>query len=157
MTETKKFNLPISVADTFEDIEKSFEDEIGKKKRGQRGGSTKVMLMKDINIEYPGFTAPPAAEDGFALQITTNKETALVKISDKDCIFKWYLRSTGISLEPQDLIVKKLIDRLYLKKEVHFGVDSFGYGATLDYDIEIGFNYKYISDWQFARMLARLS
>ena len=155
MTESLKYSLTESADETFTSFQKSFEDEIGQKRRTRSQGSkTKVMWIKEILIEYDG----QLKTDGhyIAFQITTNEESDMVNISDKDCFFKFKkicnLATNGLEL--QDTVWKIPVNKPYIKKDVYFGIKTKT-GAVATLNVEIVFEYKYISDWVLSRMIAR--
>lgn len=157
--ETKKFSLTMDTADTFQDYEKQLEDEIGKKKRGKRGSSTKVMDLVEICLQPPDWDADFVAADSKDFQITTTKETAIVNLSHNTLIFKWGERifaTLATGLPVYEKVLKLPVNRYIIKKEIHFGVDCNEVAAT-GWHVELGFNYTYVSDWQLARMIGRLA
>lgn len=82
--ESLKYSLPMSAANTYTQYEKSMEQEIGAKRRGKKGSSTKIMFVENVEIQWEIWDAGDIDKgDEQALQITTNSETAMVDISDK--------------------------------------------------------------------------
>lgn len=151
--EVLKYELNVTVADTYEEYEKSVgQKEMGNKKKSRNTPSTKCMHVKDIIIENEAHAL--AAADYLMLQITTNSESAEVKISDKDCFFKYKPYTNGAATEVRNLIEKQTVDRIYIKDEMYFGVDTGSLSATHEFDIEIGYSWTYVNDWQLARMIA---
>jgi hypothetical protein len=156
MTEVIKYSLTCSAADTGTEFEKSLEQEIGQKRRGKRGQSTKVMWVKAITIEWEALTTPPVAADNYWLQITTNSEqNNEVNISDKDCFFKAKFQVTGITTEIQDIIKRYLVDLPYIKKTMYITIGSAGHGAACNFHVQLEFEYRYVNDWVLSRMISR--
>lgn len=114
-SETIKYALTLS-GSAYTQVEKQLQSEIGNKRKGRRGSSTKVMLIEAIEIEWWHETAARADGDSQMLQITTNSESAEVYISDKDCFFKAKRMYEGVVLQMNELIVRYLVNRPYIKK-----------------------------------------
>lgn len=156
--EVKKLALTMDAANTFQDYEKQLEDEIGKKKRGKRGSSTKVMDLVEIVLQPPVWDNAPSVQDSKEFQITTQKETSIVNLSDKDVIYMWGQELLAVGAAAawgvEEKTLKLPVNRYVIKKEIHFGVDC-NEVAAVDWHVELGFNYTYVSDWQLARMIGR--
>lgn len=157
--ETKKMALTMDAANTFQDYEKQLEDEIGKKKRGKRGSSTKVMDLVEIVLQPPAWDSDYVAADSKDFQITTTKETAIKDLSHNTLVFKWgevIFATLATGIPAYQKVLKLPVNRYIIKKEIHFGVDC-NEVAALSWHVELGFNYTYVSDWQLARMIGRLA
>lgn len=154
MTETIKYALTLSGSD-YTQFEKALSDEIGSKRKGRKGSSTKVMWFKSIEIEWMEKTAAREDGDRQFLQICTNSEAAEVKISDKDCFFKAAFRCEGIALQIVDVVRRYEVDRPYIKKTMWIGINDVGFDpANCVIHISIDFTYKYLNDWILQRMIA---
>lgn len=161
MYETKKIKLTMDTANEFQDFEKQMEDEIGKKKRTRNQSSkTKVMMLDHICLQPPDWDDSPSVQDAKDFQITTQKETAINDLSDKDVVFKWSVELLAVGPAAAFFVEEKVlrlpVQRYYIKKEMHFGVDC-NEVADLEWHVELAFNYQYVSDWQLARMIGRLA
>jgi hypothetical protein len=157
--ESLKYSLPMSSANTFTEFEKALEQEIGQKRRGKKGSSTKIMMVRNIEVEWELWDAMEIdTDDEQAIQITTNSESAIVNISDKDCFFKRQLcvvqESAGYG-GIWERIVRYVVNKPYIKNTMWIAVDSTGLNATYTIHIEINFSYKYINDWVLQRIISR--
>lgn len=151
--EVLKYHVPTIANDTFKEYEKSVgQKEMGNKKKSRNTPSTKCMHVQDIIIENEAHAL--AAADTLMLQICTNTESAEVVYSDKDLFFKYKSYCNGAAAENRSLIERIKVDRIYIKDDMWIGVDTDSLGATHDFDIEIGYKWTYINDWQLARMIA---
>ena len=154
--ETKKYSLEMDAANTFQDYEKQLEDEIGKKKRGKRGSSTKVMDLVEIELQPPDWDDSPSVQDSKDFQITTTKESAIKDLSHNTLIKKWGQELLAVGAAAawglEERVLKIPVNRYIIKKEIHFGVDCNEVADT-GWHVELGFNYTYVSDWQLARMI----
>lgn len=154
MTETIKYALTLS-GSAYTQFEKALSDEIGSKRKGRKGSSTKVMWCKAAEIEWMLETAAREDGDKQILQICTNSESAEVKISDKDCFFKAGITYEGIALQMRQIVMRYIIDRPYIKKTMWIGIDSVGIAeATAVIHLSLDFTYKYLNDWILQRMIA---
>lgn len=162
MTETLKYSLTFSAANTFTEFEKNLGNEIGQKRKGKRGNSTKVMIIRAIEIEWLQFDDDPSAADSIELQITTNSEANMVNISDKDCYFKAkkYMQQTvgageGHGIAPVDLIDRYIVNKPYIKDTMYIGIDANEVAASSgSLHISIDYVYKYVNDWKLSRMIS---
>lgn len=158
--ETKKFKLTMDAANVFQDFSYQLEDEIGKKKRVRNASKTKVMEIDHIDLQPPCWDNSPSVQDDKDFQITTQAETAIVNVSDKDVVFKWGQELLAVGAAAawgvEERVIRKEIKRFYIKKEIHFGVDATEVADTI-WHFELAFKYTYVSDWQLARMIGRLA
>lgn len=154
MTETIKYELA-QVSSAYTQFEKALSEEIGSKRKGRKGSSTKVMWILAAEIEWMKETAAREDGDYEMLQICTNAEAAEVKISDKDCFFKAGILYEGVVLQMRQLVMRYVIDRPYIKKTMWIGILSSGIApATAVIHLSIDFTYRYLNDWILQRMIA---
>lgn len=161
--ETLKYSLTYSAANTFTEFEKSLDQEVGQKRKGRRGNSTKVMMIRAITVEWLAFDDDPSAGDCQEIQITTNSESAMVNISDKDLFWKakLYMDQTvaateGHGIAPVNKVQRYIVNLPYIKKEMYIGIDANAVAASSgSLHIQIEFQYKYVNDWQLARIISR--
>lgn len=160
MTEVLKYSLVESALNTFTEFEKMLEDEIGVKRRTRNKGSkTKVMHITEIVLEFPGDGyLENTDDDEFEFQITTQSETAMVAISDKDCFFKCKLQNAPTKAQGSFQVVSPMripCDLWYFKKTMYMAVKGTSLAGAGTLGVELHFNYSYVSDWQLQRMISR--
>lgn len=164
MVETLKYSLTPSGANIYTEHEKALEDDIGRKRRSKKKGpTTKVMMIRAIEINWWAWDDDPSAGDEQALQITTNSESGMVEISDKDCFFKKQLIITqtigageGNGLGALERPKRYIINKPYIKKTMWIATDATAVAASsAAMHVELQFTYKYLSDWQMQRMISR--
>lgn len=148
---------------TYTEFEKALEEEIGNKRKG-KSSSTKVMFIKEVRVELPA-ESYAGSLDSVEIQFTTNSESAMVNISDKDCFMKQKWMTNGAaSLDFIELVKTIPVNKPYIKKALYIGIDANGVAGTT-FHIEIDFEYmllilllavqKYVNDWQLSRMISR--
>jgi hypothetical protein len=154
--ETIAWNFDPTTANSFQEWEKTLPAEIGKKK----GQTTKVMWIEAITIEWYEWDAYEAQDaDEQMIQITTNSESAEVKLSDKDCFFKRResVTNSGTAAVDQhwENIKRYEVKKPYIKKEMFIAVDSTGLAAGANVSIQIDYRFIYVSDYSLNRMVSR--
>lgn len=155
MTETMKFDISATdAAATWKEYEKALPDEIGQKRKGRRGSSTKCMLVKDIVLEFPMWGGAVADQDYIMVSISSNSLSAEAYIDDKNIFFKVKLEACGIALQIIDKVVKYYVDRLYIKKTMYIQSLVNGLAAAGHTGMELGFDYVYVNDWKLQRIIS---
>lgn len=156
--ETLRYALTESGATTFTEFEKSLDTrEIGKRSRSKNGrytGKVKVMWIESIEISVPLLIADG---DGALLQITTNSETAMVEISDKDCFFKADILMAGALAAGAYQEVQPLkfeVNKPYIIDKMYIAIEGVAVGA-LTVHMCINYSYKYISEAVVKRIIQR--
>lgn len=153
--EVLKYSLACSADDTFTEFEKNLGNEIGTKRKSKRGSTSKIMMIRAIIIQLP--TTLGADGEYVDIQLTSNSESAMVDISDKDCFCRKRLVLSGAIAAGayiKDETPRFIINKPYIKDTIWIGI-KHSLGAATAVGIEIQFEYKYESDWKLQRMITR--
>lgn len=167
MEESVKYVLTPDTANAYQEWEKNLGSEIGQTRKPRKGkgvGSTKVMYIKEINIEYlptDGVHDDDVTTlDSWELQICTNPQTAMVGLANKSLFakFRKILHVVGAAFVWADEQPWKVpINKPYVKNEMFIGIDSNGLEAEASFQIEIVYEYKYVNNFIMSRMLKALT
>lgn len=155
VVEVLKYSLACSADDTFTEFEKNLGNEIGTKRKSKRGSTSKVMIIRGVVIQLP--TTLGADDEYIDIQFTSNSESSMVDVSDKDCFWRKRLLMEGAIAAGaylKDETPRFIINKPYIKDTIWIGI-KHALGATTAVGIEIQFEYKYLSDWQLQRMITR--
>lgn len=162
--EQLKENVTLSAANTYTEVELSLLEEIGK--RNKKGDKIKCMMIWGIALEHvagaclPWDTAGGATDDAWEIQFTTNSESAMVEMVDKDVVFKYKEISNFLTGGHSNLIAGTLYFWFpqpipYIKKRLWVGADSTALTGTLDVNFTIFHSYGYLSQFTLNRIIAK--
>lgn len=162
--EMLKENITLSSANTFTEVELTLLEEIGK--RNKKGDKIKVMLVWGIALEHvagaclPWDTAGGATDDAWEIQFTTNSESAMVEMFDKDVFFKYkeianFLTGGHNNIIPATKYIWFPQPLPYIKKRLWVGADSTALTGVLDVNFTIFHTYGYVSQYTLNRMIAK--
>lgn len=157
--ETISENITLSAANTYTEKELTLLEDIGKE-IGKKSKSIKGLTVWGIAIELVSGFDGAGVDNGdyIEVQITTNSETGIVELIDKDLFWKKKIRlddATAVGFVFVDDVMYMWFPQPlpYIKKRMWIGVNSNGLASAVDMNVRIFHGYGYFSETQMTRMI----